>query len=155
MDIYKAQTLAHKLMEQHGLIYKRGLHDVPPWSFVWDRAKRRHGQCRYSRKQISLSRPLTRLLSEDEVRDTILHEIAHALIGPGHGHGPEWKEQARAIGCNASRGYSGGIHVPKKWRGTCPNCKRSFLYHRRRALSCKHCFLHVKGLHAFIYTRNS
>ena len=34
----------------------------------------------------------------DEVRDTILHEIAHALVGPGHGHDAVWKAKCVEVG---------------------------------------------------------
>ena len=33
-----------------------------------------------------------------QVTDTILHEIAHALAGPGAGHGPAWKATASRLG---------------------------------------------------------
>jgi SprT-like family len=37
--------------------------------------------------------------SDEEVRDTILHEVAHALAGPANtGHGPKWREMARRVG---------------------------------------------------------
>ena len=29
-----------------------------------------------------------------DIQDTILHEIAHALVGPKHGHNKVWKEMA-------------------------------------------------------------
>ena len=35
--------------------------------------------------------------SEAEIRDTILHEIAHALAGPEARHGARWKAIARRI----------------------------------------------------------
>ncbi len=44
--------------------------------------------------------------------DLILHEIAHANAGPGAGHGPIWKAEARRIGCTADR------CMPKKYLGT-------------------------------------
>lgn len=34
----------------------------------------------------------------DQVTDTILHEIAHALAGPAARHGPAWKSIARRLG---------------------------------------------------------
>ncbi len=34
----------------------------------------------------------------EQVRDTVLHEIAHAIAGPEAGHGPLWKATARRIG---------------------------------------------------------
>ena len=36
--------------------------------------------------------------NEEEIRDTVLHEIAHAIAGPEAGHGPLWKATARRIG---------------------------------------------------------
>ena len=33
-----------------------------------------------------------------EIRDTVLHEIAHALVGPEARHGPEWKAIAKRLG---------------------------------------------------------
>lgn len=35
-----------------------------------------------------------------EVRNTILHEVAHAIVGPGHGHNAIWATKAREIGCD-------------------------------------------------------
>ena len=36
--------------------------------------------------------------SEEQIRDTVLHEIAHAIAGHEAGHGPLWKATARRIG---------------------------------------------------------
>ena len=76
-------------MQQHGL-------SAQGWRFQFDHARRRFGACRYGRKLITLSRPLVLLNPEAEVRDTILHEIAHALC-PGDGHGVRWKQKCREI----------------------------------------------------------
>ena len=63
--------LAEELMREHR---------VPrEWSFGFDRSKVRFGKCDYRRKRISLSSHLVDLNDEYSVRDTILHEIAHAL----------------------------------------------------------------------------
>ena len=45
-----AQQMARELMNQHGL---------SEWSFRFDRARRRAGLCVHSRKEITLSGPLT------------------------------------------------------------------------------------------------
>jgi predicted SprT family Zn-dependent metalloprotease len=90
MDLAAAQQLAHQLMQQHGL---------HGWSFRFDHARRRLGACHYTTHTITLSRHLARINSEAVVRDTILHEIAHALT-PGGRHGAAWRARARAIGAN-------------------------------------------------------
>ncbi|HYO07513.1 MAG TPA: SprT-like domain-containing protein, partial [Tepidisphaeraceae bacterium] len=81
MNLYAARLLTRSLMNQHGL---------SDWRFDFDHARRRFGSCRPRQKLITLSRHLVFLNEEPEVRDTILHEIAHALT-PGDGHGRRWK----------------------------------------------------------------
>ena len=87
---HDAAQLARSLMIQHGL---------SGWAFRFDHARRRFGSCRYGEKTITLSRPLTLLNDDGQVRDTVLHEIAHALC-PGDGHGPNWKAACRRLGAD-------------------------------------------------------
>lgn len=77
-------------------------HGLNEWRFRFDRAKRRLGACHHHEKTISLSLNLLNL-PESEILETILHEIAHALVGPRAGHGPLWKQKALSIGCNGMR----------------------------------------------------
>ena len=83
MNIRDAERLAISLMEQHGLRAVGWQLDCH-WQFRWDNAKRRNGICWYGRKVISLSCPLTLLRAEADVRNTILHEIAHAHFSHEH-----------------------------------------------------------------------
>jgi SprT-like family len=94
MDLAEAEKLAKGLMQQHGL---------SGWEFKWDRAKKRLGCCNYTRKRISLSAFQTRVRGEMEVKDTILHEIAHALLPPRSGHGKLWKAKCVEIGAKPVR----------------------------------------------------
>ena len=95
MNPLDARLLALRLMAEHGL------HD---WRFEFDHARRRFGCCKYRAKAITLSRPLTLLNAEDQVRDTVLHEIAHALT-PGDGHGAKWRAACVRIGARPQRCY--------------------------------------------------
>ena len=108
MNTTAAYYLAIELMEKHGLT-------ETGWTFKWSRGKKQFGACatKFNRrtktfvyKEIRLSAPLTELNSEEQVTDTILHEIAHAIAGTAAGHGPEWRRVARAIGAKAERCYS-------------------------------------------------
>ncbi|RKS77529.1 putative SprT family Zn-dependent metalloprotease [Motilibacter peucedani] len=132
MELEEAEALARALMRQHGL---RG------WSLVFDGAKTRAGVCRASTREIGLSRVLTELHSPAEVRDTVLHEIAHALVGPHHGHDAVWRARAVAIGCSGNRCVSSeSAAVPADWVGVCPAGHRT-TRHRRptRVQSCRRC----------------
>jgi predicted SprT family Zn-dependent metalloprotease len=48
--------------------------------------------------RIELSKHYVLRNPEHEVLDTILHEIAHALVGPGHGHDEVWKAKCVEVG---------------------------------------------------------
>ena len=138
MEINSAYSLAIDLMAnpKHDLLSKG-------WSFRFDRAKRRFGCCFYSRKEITLSLELVKLNSEDEIRNTILHEIAHALVGKGHGHNWVWKMKAKEIGCTAERCYSSDkVNCVKgKYVAVCVGCGKEHYKHRkpRRTSSCGKC----------------
>ena len=40
-----------------------------------------------------------------DIRNVILHEIAHALVGPGHGHREHWQNKARELGVTWLKRY--------------------------------------------------
>ncbi|WP_035918624.1 SprT-like domain-containing protein [Knoellia sinensis] len=132
MEMTAALALGRRLLREHGLEH---------WSVTSDRAKTRAGVCRFATRTISLSAPLTRLHDEVEVRDTILHEIAHALVGPEHGHDAVWRSKALDIGCSGDRTLDADApQVVGPWSGVCPD-GHTYTRHRRpgRVLSCLAC----------------
>ncbi|HYO09526.1 MAG TPA: SprT-like domain-containing protein [Tepidisphaeraceae bacterium] len=136
MNLYAAQSLARSLMNQHGL---------SDWRFGFDHARRRFGSCRPRQKLITLSRHLVFLNEEPEVRDTILHEIAHALT-PGDGHGRRWKAMCRQVGARPERCYTDEAVTSPARRSApyqigCLACGWWNDRHRltRRRLICKGC----------------
>lgn len=132
MEIDRARRMATDLMREHGLV---------GWRLVFDNARTRAGVCRSHSREIGLSRLITPLHSEAEVRDTVLHEIAHALVGPQHGHDGVWRAKARAIGCSGMRCVpEGAAQVPAAWTGRCA-AGHEFRRHRRptAVLRCVRC----------------
>ena len=120
---------ARHLLDKHGLTAKG-------WTFVWDHAKRRAGCCRYGSQTISLSRHYVQLnivSRPDDVMDTILHEIAHALAGPRTNHGPVWREICCQIGANPQRCLDiSRVELPKgKLVATCGGCGKKFRRHKQ------------------------
>jgi hypothetical protein len=41
----------------------------------------------------------------DDIKNTILHEIAHAIVGENHGHRQVWQEKAIELGVKFRRNY--------------------------------------------------
>lgn len=132
MNQEAAAILARQLMADCGL---------EGWSFRFDRAKRRAGCCNYSRKQISLSGSLTQQYSAWQVKQVILHEIAHALVGKAHNHDSHWADQVRALGGDPQR-LVDQSHPQLKgpWVGTCPSGHQVDRWRvPARPLSCAKC----------------
>lgn len=74
------------------------------WQVEWDRAVRRLGCCKMSRRVISISRHFAQYaLGRDSelIRRTVLHELAHALAWVHYrerGHGDAWRYWCAALG---------------------------------------------------------
>ena len=135
MKLNEARDLAIQLMTKHGII-EQG------WRFEFDNAKRRFGCCNYDSRRITLSLYLTELNKIDEVKNTILHEIAHALC-PRQGHNSVWKRKAIEIGCSGDRCYSSDKVETMKgnYVATCCNCDKTFNRFRKpkHNQSCGQC----------------
>jgi len=136
MELHTAQILARQLMDQHGLSH------IP---FQFDRSKRRLGRIRWKNgicQYISLSKYITVLNEEKVIRNTILHECAHALVGYGNGHNSVWRQKAIEIGCNPKRCYlPSEIKTPiSKYTVNCMKCGKNFQASRRRKnAACRSC----------------
>lgn len=123
-------------MRARGLLTR---HRLDGWSFAFDHAKRRGGACHYGRKAISLSLGFAEAASDAEVEDTILHEIAHALVGRRHNHDAIWQAKARAIGCTAERCHAVEF-TPHPLTARCVNgCFAIGRHRRRRNMRCRRC----------------
>jgi len=158
MKLSEAATLARKLMNEHGLAH------VP---FSFNGRKRSLGVCQfrgpfknreYKVAGIALSEKWVPYLSESEVRDTVLHEVAHALAGWEAAHGYKWKAMARKVGANPTRTAEtvpdevrarvGEVHA--KYRATCGGCGQVYYVHRmtkgwlRGSKVCAKCRTHLK-----------
>ena len=139
MNLNQVVALGNQLMKQHGLTSLG-------WFFELDNAKRRFGVCRFGNRTIGISRHLAALNDEAKVKDTILHEIAHALVGPGHGHDYTWKRKCIEIGAKPERCYSSTeVTTPKlRYYAICEGCghehqraKRINPLAGRRACKCQ------------------
>ena len=92
------------------------------WRFRFETATGRAGICRYTTRTVALSVSYVLRAPWNNIRDTLLHEVAHAIVGPGHAHNAVWQTAAWRIGRTAHR-CSTVTHSLKRWVGECPRCR--------------------------------
>ena len=91
------------------------------------RAKNLCGRCWIGKKkiiEITTAYMVSPHITLEHIKETILHEIAHALT-PGDGHGKKWKQMAIRIGCSGNRcAGKEEIFRQPKYIISCP-CKKT------------------------------
>lgn len=122
--------LAGELLAKHGLV---------EWIFDFDHASRRAGSCDYRRRRITLALQFARRASAAEIQDTLLHEIAHALVGRRHNHDAVWRAKALEIGCSAERCHKVRFTPPRYIVACRHGCWRATAERRRRNVVCSEC----------------
>ena len=134
MKTYEAKNLALKLMEKYE-IKREG------WKFAFNNRKRGLGLCSHIKRTIYLSKVYVQYNNEEEIKNTILHEIAHVLAGPLEGHSSIWRGIALNIGCNGKRLNSTATMPKGKYEYVCKNCGYISYSHRKlkRKYSCLEC----------------
>lgn len=122
----KLYGMTRDLMDHHGL---------QDWEIRIGSAKRLAGSCNYRKRVIMVSYEIHKAWPMDQIRDTILHEIAHALTPADKGHGKDWKAKCVEIGANPTRCYDGvNLPTPKgDWVQSCACGDSPRLAHRRKA----------------------
>lgn len=123
MKAIEAVDLTYRKLEEQGL---RG------WTVRLSKAKGSLGHCEHSNKTIALSRHWLAVLDDEEIINTIIHEVAHAIAGYKAGHGPEWRRICLGMGGSATRTGGEGFKVESKYVGKCPGNHVSI---QRHALS--------------------
>lgn len=142
MESEKALDMACDLMVEH----------VGHGYFKWSNAKTIFGEAFYDEAGnpfISLSRHYVKENNEAEVKNCILHEIAHILTWQvdDDDHGPTWQAKCVEIGARPDRFHDHRTNVPQmKYKLMCNDCE-TFLrgWYRRPKVTdaslymCLHC----------------
>lgn len=115
MNTEQVRKLAKEHMEINGIGH---------WNLVLGNSKGSAGRCERSlyhklphrsKGLIRLSMHFMDMFPDSEVLDTILHEIAHALVVPGvKPHGPEWKYLASKLGARPKASFDLNDIIPKR-----------------------------------------
>lgn len=127
-------NLAKELMSNHI--------ELNSWSFIFNNRKKSFGICSYNKKTIELSSYLVDSMTNSAIKDTIIHEIAHALT-PGHNHDYLWKRKCIELGgdtkrCGDYTKFKDGENTQmdvfskiSKYTLTCPCCGYTIFMNRK------------------------
>lgn len=129
--------------------------DPSVWTFGFDNAKTRAGQCDFARRRITVSRHLAERFTDDDIDQVLLHEVAHALVGARAGHGPGWRRTAAALGYTGSRLHDGPIASElAPWIGVCPSGHEHYRYRTpTRPMACATCSRRYDPAHTITWRR--
>jgi len=116
------------------------------WVLDFSNRKRTLGHCNCTKKIISISNAYLKINLFPAMKDTLLHEIAHALQFEKTGktnHGKVWKTIALDVGCRPIRCADlSEVNLPAaKYLGTCPCCGNKTNFYRKvsKVYSCNIC----------------
>jgi predicted SprT family Zn-dependent metalloprotease len=131
VNLIEAHYLALSLMEQHNL---------SAWRLDFTQTLRVAGTCRLDAAVIEISERYIRVNGEPELREIMLHEIAHAITGRMR-HDRVWRAVAKSLGCTGER-RPGMLTQPRgRWRFECGKCGALVERYRKpkRRYSCRKC----------------
>lgn len=147
VNIQQTYDLVVDTLKKHGLREKG-------WTFTVSRGKNILGSCVYKTKTIKISKYLIQLGTDEEVRETVLHEVGHALAGGKAGHGWLWREKCRDVGLMNPKQYSENISYDPPHKITLDCSVHGIIEKRHRRLKkgmlermwCKDCGRISRGL---------
>jgi len=91
-----------------------------------NRMVRTIGVCYYDLRELRFASKVAAVNDRSLTEDVVRHEVAHAVVGPGHGHGEVWKAAARRLGAKPRAGVRAGemVSVPRvdRWVAVCDAC---------------------------------
>lgn len=124
------RKMAYELMHQYNLL-------ETGWQFYFNDNRSRLGVCKEYNKSIELSIWHVNNSPFESVKNTLLHEIAHAIVGCRNQHNNVWRNKAIEIGCNGER--CGHMNAPYKYTAVCNNCEKTFQVNKRGNKACGYC----------------
>ena len=160
MTINQVLALATELKNKHS--------ELLSWTISFNKRKRAFGVCNYGKREISISSILIPFMTDSAIKDTIIHEIAHALT-KGHDHDKVLKRKCIELGgtgdrLGGSNKFEGGDssrlefnEKNSKYTLTCPTCGCKSYINRmpKHSQSCgKHGDRRYNPIHKLILTQN-
>jgi predicted SprT family Zn-dependent metalloprotease len=112
--IYRDAKLVQSLIQQRFLELQNQYPELRNWTLKFDSARRRAGACFPGKKLLTISLHHIELNDWVTIKDTLVHEIAHALAWEQfgeRGHGPNWRRLVSRLGGQAKA--TGRFNLPQ------------------------------------------
>lgn len=111
------------------------------WKIKITDTKRRLGSCNYTKKELNFSKNLILNNSREEIRDTVLHECAHAIAGHGAWHWYKWKICALKIWLqNPQTCNTTANQAEWKYKMQCAGCGEIYHFYKKVSKLNKACY---------------
>ncbi len=109
------------------------------WKCKLSKSKTSWGHCDFRRSTIYLSKYLLEFGCHEEILQTILHEIAHALTPSDRDHGAEWFATARNLGYSGYRNAERVLPFKHKFIGHCNQGHKFCSMQLQKSFRCETC----------------
>jgi predicted SprT family Zn-dependent metalloprotease len=152
--ILEKQKLEAALLKAVHLMSKSGLSD---WKININNKRSILAETWYRTKTIMFSKHFVMVATEDQFVGVTYHEIAHALVGKGHGHDEEFKKLCTEISPNAEYSRSSvniGVSI-RKFLLECPDCGYKGSTNSKKDRYCGVCWKNKKEAVLFNKTENT
>lgn len=136
MTKMEVMALTRRMLQKEG---------VEGYIIGFNNNRSRLGVCKYTKRTIEFSSVFLSVLPRDEIIETIKHEVAHAAVGPGHGHNAVWLAKYRAMGGKGSRTVSltqEVKHATSKYAIECSVSGEVIAYRQRKRRGGWRCTCH-------------
>lgn len=107
------------------------------------------------KKEITFSKKFLKITTREQLFGVMYHEIAHAILGPGHGHGEKFIEMCREIGVPDEYITS---HIPihvREYTHSCGSCTFEASHDRDVLLYCPKCFEREQEMNVLEIKKNN
>lgn len=130
-------------------------HNLSDWKIKIDNRTAVLAETWHSDKVIVISKKFITVADKEQFDGTVYHEIAHALLGRGYGHGKEFIEMYTKISSNPEYAKRGASVGTRKYILTCPSCGYTGSHNSPNiSMYCGRCHAKDGSLNKFVITKN-
>lgn len=119
------------------LMKEKGLDE---WNIIFHEQEATIAETSHHFKTIGFNMNFIIIADKQSFEGVLMHEIAHALLGPGKGHGREFKKLCKEISVDTTFACSKVNMLIEKYIVFCPECNYTGSINKNKDLYCAKCF---------------